>query len=379
MSESSEQSDNEEGKEKGGRCLLVGTRAIKDKVDGDDEEPGGVLGGGYGSNEVGSPTLSPSYGDAAVPQIDLSALKRTLVKVVSPSKSSPSSLLPTSKGPRTSPMLAHGGLELSGGHTQLEQEQQEKPGQQSEQPQRHTRRLPHAQRDDVDEQEEQDGRYGDHGLGEQEDNEGEEEEHNRYAATAAAEEASCSPSSHPSFSDFSSATSRTRSAAAAARASAAGEEQRLQGGYFGAVSLQEALGSFDLRVVFRHNRTGFEDSKDFRGEAGTVVAGRYRIEETLGTAAFSTALQCVDLETVPCHRGGLLDVTPEEEAAAALAEGGDEGGMLEPLLVCLKVIKNNKDFFDQSLDEIKLLHYINSAGDPDDHHVLHMYVPLRMN
>ena len=47
-----------------------------------------------------------------------------------------------------------------------------------------------------------------------------------------------------------------------------------------------------------------------------------------------------------------------------------EATVAEPLLVCLKVIKNNKDFFDQSLDEIKLLHYINSAGDPDDHHVL---------
>lgn len=35
-----------------------------------------------------------------------------------------------------------------------------------------------------------------------------------------------------------------------------------------------------------------------------------------------------------------------------------------------QVIKNSKDFFDQSLDEIKLLQYINSRGDPDKHHVL---------
>jgi hypothetical protein len=38
--------------------------------------------------------------------------------------------------------------------------------------------------------------------------------------------------------------------------------------------------------------------------------------------------------------------------------------------VCLKVIKNSKDFFDQSLDEIKLLQYINSKGDPHKHNVL---------
>jgi hypothetical protein len=79
-----------------------------------------------------------------------------------------------------------------------------------------------------------------------------------------------------------------------------------------------------------------------------ACADRYRVEETLGHAAFSTALQCVDL----AHRSA-----------------SNSG---EPLSVCLKVIKNNKDFFDQSLDEIKLLHYLNSSGDPDAHHVLHM-------
>ena len=36
------------------------------------------------------------------------------------------------------------------------------------------------------------------------------------------------------------------------------------------------------------------------------------------------------------------------------------------------MIKNSKDFFDQSLDEIKLLQYINSNGDPDHHHVLRL-------
>ena len=32
---------------------------------------------------------------------------------------------------------------------------------------------------------------------------------------------------------------------------------------------------------------------------------------------------------------------------------------------CAKYVQNNKDYFDQSLDEIKLLKYINEA-DPDD-------------
>eukprot|EP00656_Telonema_subtile_P050843 TRINITY_DN6692_c0_g1_i3.p1 TRINITY_DN6692_c0_g1~~TRINITY_DN6692_c0_g1_i3.p1 ORF type:complete len:342 (-),score=87.39 TRINITY_DN6692_c0_g1_i3:29-1054(-) len=78
-----------------------------------------------------------------------------------------------------------------------------------------------------------------------------------------------------------------------------------------------------------------------RTTVGSVIAGRYQITDVLGSAAFSTAVQCLDLKR-------------------------DE-------LVCVKIIKNSKDFFDQSLDEIKLLQYINNAGDPDEHRVLELY------
>jgi serine/threonine protein kinase len=77
-----------------------------------------------------------------------------------------------------------------------------------------------------------------------------------------------------------------------------------------------------------------------------IIAGRFQVDEFLGEAAFSTAIQCKDL---------------------ASAEGDKE-----PESVCLKIIKNNKDYFDQSLDEIKLLHFINSRGDPEKFHVLRM-------
>lgn len=46
-----------------------------------------------------------------------------------------------------------------------------------------------------------------------------------------------------------------------------------------------------------------------------IIAGRYQILEYLGSAAFSRAVQCVDLKTG--H------------------------------LVCVKIIRNNKDFFGQ--------------------------------
>eukprot|EP00698_Gefionella_okellyi_P005761 TRINITY_DN1521_c0_g1_i1.p1 TRINITY_DN1521_c0_g1~~TRINITY_DN1521_c0_g1_i1.p1 ORF type:complete len:504 (+),score=102.28 TRINITY_DN1521_c0_g1_i1:27-1514(+) len=104
--------------------------------------------------------------------------------------------------------------------------------------------------------------------------------------------------------------------------------------------LDDTFDSFDLRVVFIRGHTGFEESKEFPVRIGAIVAGRYQILEYVGSAAFSKAVQCVDL------------VTRRH--------------------VCIKIIKNNKDFLDQSLDEIKLLQYINAACDPDEKHVLRL-------
>ncbi|XP_044977921.1 dual specificity tyrosine-phosphorylation-regulated kinase mbk-1-like [Hordeum vulgare subsp. vulgare] len=98
---------------------------------------------------------------------------------------------------------------------------------------------------------------------------------------------------------------------------------------------------FELRVFHRKNRTGFEENKDFPIVVDSVVAGRYRITEYLGSAAFSRVVQAHDLRT-----------------------GMD---------VCLKIIKNDKDFFDQSLDEIKLLKFVNKHDPADAHHILRLY------
>lgn len=40
--------------------------------------------------------------------------------------------------------------------------------------------------------------------------------------------------------------------------------------------------------------------------------------------------------------------------------------------VCLKVIKNTKDFFDQSLDEIKILELLRQTGKVDENHIVRM-------
>ncbi|CAE8660657.1 unnamed protein product, partial [Polarella glacialis] len=99
--------------------------------------------------------------------------------------------------------------------------------------------------------------------------------------------------------------------------------------------------SFNLRIVFERDKTGFEESKEFPIRTNTIVAARYQIVEYLGSAAFSRAVQCLDLDTNK--------------------------------MVCMKIIKNDKDFFDQSLDEIKLLKYINVNGDVDSTNVLRLF------
>ncbi|XP_076926726.1 uncharacterized protein LOC143590007 [Bidens hawaiensis] len=101
---------------------------------------------------------------------------------------------------------------------------------------------------------------------------------------------------------------------------------------------EEEYETFNLKIVHRKNRTGFEEDKNFHVVLNSVIAGRYHVSEYLGSAAFSKAH---DLHT-----------------------GMD---------VCVKIIKNNKDFFDQSLDEIKLLKFVNKHDPGDKYHLLRLY------
>ncbi|XP_008798122.2 serine/threonine-protein kinase ppk5-like [Phoenix dactylifera] len=104
---------------------------------------------------------------------------------------------------------------------------------------------------------------------------------------------------------------------------------------------EEEFETFNLKIVHRKNRTGFEEDKNFHVVLNSVIAGRYHVTEFLGSAAFSKAIQAHDLHT-----------------------GMD---------VCMKIIKNNKDFFDQSLDEIKLLKFVNKNDPADKYHILRLY------
>eukprot|EP00531_Pseudo-nitzschia_arenysensis_P017585 CAMPEP_0116150446 /NCGR_PEP_ID=MMETSP0329-20121206/19553_1 /TAXON_ID=697910 /ORGANISM="Pseudo-nitzschia arenysensis, Strain B593" /LENGTH=1360 /DNA_ID=CAMNT_0003646963 /DNA_START=169 /DNA_END=4251 /DNA_ORIENTATION=- len=100
---------------------------------------------------------------------------------------------------------------------------------------------------------------------------------------------------------------------------------------------------FQLPIIYKSHVTGFEPTKDMALEPGNIIAGQYLVESELGSAAFSTAYRCVDLSSE------------------------DNDGHEE---VCLKVIKNTKDFFDQSLDEIKILELLRQTGKCDENYIL---------
>ena len=98
---------------------------------------------------------------------------------------------------------------------------------------------------------------------------------------------------------------------------------------------------YDFKVIIDREKTGFEETKEFQIVINSVIAARYQVIEFLGSAAFSKAIQCLDLMTNQ--------------------------------MVCLKIIENNKDYVDQSIDEIKLLMYVNCNADVDKRNILKMY------
>ena len=103
----------------------------------------------------------------------------------------------------------------------------------------------------------------------------------------------------------------------------------------------DELETLTLRVVRRKRRTGFEPDARFRASPGTLVAGRYVFGNLLGSAAFGDAYGVVDVQT---------------------------GRRL-----CAKVVKNvggNKDAFDQALDEIAVLSFLNRADPRDERGIL---------
>ena len=121
------------------------------------------------------------------------------------------------------------------------------------------------------------------------------------------------------------------------------------GGQYGDLALyeydedafEEKYDVFDLKIIHRRGATGFEPTRELPLRINDLIGGRYQIVDLLGQAAFCRAVQALDLRT--------------------------------GALVCLKVVKNNKDYFDQSLDEVKVLRYVNAADPGDEYGILRLY------
>lgn len=101
-----------------------------------------------------------------------------------------------------------------------------------------------------------------------------------------------------------------------------------------------------VKFYFEPGKTGFEASTEYAAVPDELIIGRYRIVKFLGEGAFSKAIQCIDTD----------------------------GDCEAP--VCMKIVKcgDRKDYFDQSLDEIKLLQYINGGHESMDAvHIFQMH------
>lgn len=162
------------------------------------------------------------------------------------------------------------------------------------------------------------------------------------------------------------------------------------------------LGTFNLKVIMNPTRTGFEEERNFPISRGVVVADRYRIMKLIAKSTFSRTVRCEDLLDPIYDMGQDQGDEELDEGVGHLdireREGGHGAGRLvhessslrsnqrdslrqkqrsNPRVigyreVCLKIIHNTKDFFDQSLDEIRLLRLINDHKDPDEAHVLRL-------
>ncbi|KAG6966500.1 hypothetical protein JG687_00004813 [Phytophthora cactorum] len=97
---------------------------------------------------------------------------------------------------------------------------------------------------------------------------------------------------------------------------------------------------FKLRIIREKNRTGFEPNQDWRPRAGALIGGRYKVEVAIGEAVFSRTYKCIDTTT--------------EQS------------------VCLKIIKNNKEYFDQGVDEVRVLEYIDRNCKVDERHLVRL-------
>jgi hypothetical protein len=95
-----------------------------------------------------------------------------------------------------------------------------------------------------------------------------------------------------------------------------------------------------LNVFYQAGKTELEKEDELHVEKDDVVGGRYRVENALDAATFSRTVKATDMATG------------------------------QP--VCLKIIRNSKNYFDQGLDEVRVLTCVNAAGCTEENCVVRL-------
>lgn len=140
------------------------------------------------------------------------------------------------------------------------------------------------------------------------------------------------------------------------------------------------MGTFYLKVIMDATKTGFEDERTFPITRGSIIADRYQIAQLIAKSTFSRTVRCYDLEK-PIYEE-VEDLANDEEDLLIDTDHLEEEISSKKKIkerrpvgyqeVCIKIIHNSKDFFDQSLDEIRLLRLLNEQKDPDEAHVIRL-------
>ena len=102
--------------------------------------------------------------------------------------------------------------------------------------------------------------------------------------------------------------------------------------------------SYDLKLIYDREKTGYEEEREMPIVINEVLAGRYQILSLLGQAQFSKAIEVKDLASSN-----------------------------QKQRYCFKMILSNKDYLGQAFDEIKLLRYIKSNYNPDEVCIVNMH------
>lgn len=95
------------------------------------------------------------------------------------------------------------------------------------------------------------------------------------------------------------------------------------------------------QIIVQREKTYLEDRTDLKLKPGEILGGKYKIQRILGKTGFSRVYSATDI--------------------------------LQKQEVCLKIIDGNKTYFDQSIEEVKMIRMISKNCELDKKNLLKMF------